>query len=88
MTPDLTLTAQDRCDRCSAAALVAVMLPAGGTLLFCGHHHRDHADALTAAGAITVNRQDVPAPRAPWAPPHQTRDTPVTPSEWEGTDHD
>jgi len=39
------LTLQDRCDLCGAAAkIVATML--NGELLFCGHHGREHKDAL------------------------------------------
>ena len=45
------LTAMDLCDRCSAQAYVRVLLPAGGELLFCAHHSRQHAAALAKAGA-------------------------------------
>ena len=45
------LTRLDRCDRCSAAALVRVTLPRGGELQFCGHHARKHADRLVEIGA-------------------------------------
>ncbi len=47
MTATMTspLTAQDRCDRCSAKAYVRVAMPVG-ELLFCAHHARKHADAL------------------------------------------
>lgn len=45
------LTAADRCDRCQAQAYVRVVLTSGGELLFCGHHGREHAQALTAASA-------------------------------------
>lgn len=41
------LTTADRCDLCGAQAFVRVVL-ASGELLFCGHHARAHADALTA----------------------------------------
>lgn len=41
-----SLTAADRCDRCGAAAQVRAILPAGGELLFCGHHARKHEDKL------------------------------------------
>ena len=41
------LTAADRCDRCGAQAYVRVVLEAGGTLLFCGHHYSENADALS-----------------------------------------
>jgi len=40
------LTAADRCDRCGARAQVRAVLPAGGELLFCNHHAREHKDKL------------------------------------------
>ena len=54
MTANLTLTAQDRCDRCSAAARVAVRLQAG-VLMFCGHHDRQYAEALVDSGAQVIS---------------------------------
>jgi len=42
-----TLTAVDRCDRCGARAYVRVLLPSGRELLFCAHHNRQYASALT-----------------------------------------
>jgi hypothetical protein len=42
-----TLTATDRCDRCGAQAYVRVLLASGLELLFCGHHNRQYANALT-----------------------------------------
>lgn len=39
------LTAQDRCDACSAAAQVIVTF-INGELMFCGHHAKDKADTL------------------------------------------
>lgn len=48
------LTALDRCDRCGAQALVRATL-AHGELLFCGHHARQHAEAL-ARVALSVDR--------------------------------
>ena len=51
MAPSQPLTAMDLCDRCGAQAYVRVMLPGSGELLFCAHHSRQHADALTKAGA-------------------------------------
>ena len=45
------MTASDRCDRCGAQAYVRVQLNAGGELLFCAHHGREHREALRAAGA-------------------------------------
>ncbi|MFB9377969.1 hypothetical protein ACFFKU_10085 [Kineococcus gynurae] len=48
-TPTLAqepMTAADRCDRCGAQAYVRVTLVAGGELMFCSHHGREHRDAL------------------------------------------
>jgi hypothetical protein len=42
-----TLTAADRCDRCGARAYVRVLLPSALDLLFCAHHNRQYASALT-----------------------------------------
>jgi hypothetical protein len=42
-----TLTATDRCDRCGARAYVRVLLPNRLELLFCAHHNRQYAPALT-----------------------------------------
>lgn len=36
------LTAEDRCDRCSAQAYVRVVLTSGLELLFCAHHGREY----------------------------------------------
>jgi hypothetical protein len=41
------LTAADRCDRCGARAYVRVLLPNFLELLFCAHHNRQYASALT-----------------------------------------
>lgn len=40
------------CDRCTAAAKLRIVLPAGGDLVFCGHHANHHADDIlrNAAG--------------------------------------
>lgn len=50
------LTALDRCDRCGAQAVVRATF-APGDLLFCGHHARQHAEAL-ARVAVTVDTRD------------------------------
>lgn len=58
MTTTLThapLTAEDRCDRCGAQAYVRVTLDGGSTLLFCGHHFKEHEDRLRS---VAVNVQD------------------------------
>jgi hypothetical protein len=44
--PSAPLTAVDRCDRCGAQAYLRVQLEAGGELLFCAHHAREHGDKL------------------------------------------
>ncbi len=46
LSPTTPLTALDRCDRCGAQAYVRVALAAGGELLFCGHHFREHEARL------------------------------------------
>jgi hypothetical protein len=47
-----TLNAADRCDRCSAQAYVRATLHAGGELLFCAHHGREHIPALAGLADI------------------------------------
>lgn len=52
----LTLSAVDRCDRCSARAYVRVsvfVLPGSGDheLLFCAHHYQQHESQLLLSGA-------------------------------------
>ena len=42
-----TLAAMERCDRCGARAYVRVLLPSRRELLFCAHHNRQYASALT-----------------------------------------
>lgn len=50
--PERVLTAEDRCDSCSAAArVVATFL--NGELMFCGHHARSMKDVLNTR-AVTV----------------------------------
>ena len=61
LSPSTPLTALDRCDRCGAQAYVRVRLAAGGELLFCGHHFREHearlrplaSDVLDETGKLT-----------------------------------
>lgn len=51
-TQERVLTANDRCDSCSAAArVVATFL--NGELMFCGHHARKIKSKLTTS-AVTV----------------------------------
>jgi hypothetical protein len=49
------LTALDRCDRCGAKAVVRAML-GHGELLFCGHHARQHAEALSRVSVCVDTR--------------------------------
>jgi len=46
MAPTKPLNAYDLCDLCGAPAYVRVILPGSTELLFCGHHNRQHANAL------------------------------------------
>jgi hypothetical protein len=52
-TPALTtpMNAMNRCDRCGAQAYARVLLHSGQDLLFCAHHHRQHAPALAKIAA-------------------------------------
>jgi hypothetical protein len=47
----------DRCDGCTAEALVQITFPSGLDLLFCGHHYAKNEPALAARGA-TVTADD------------------------------
>ena len=51
IAPSTPLTAVDRCDRCGAQAYLRVELSAGGELLFCAHHAREHGDKLREIAA-------------------------------------
>ena len=59
------LSAADRCDRCGAQAYLRVELQAGGELLFCAHHAREHGDRLREVAATvhdeTHKLSDAPA---------------------------
>ena len=55
LAPHAALTASDRCDRCGAQAYLRVRLPAGGELLFCAHHAKQHEDSLKK---VAVEIQD------------------------------
>jgi hypothetical protein len=51
VAPSAPLTAEDRCDRCGAQAYLRVELAAGGELLFCAHHAREHGEKLKEIAA-------------------------------------
>jgi hypothetical protein len=65
IAPSAPLSAIDRCDRCGAQAYLRVLLVAGGELLFCAHHAREHGDKLREVAAEfqdeTHKLGDVPA---------------------------
>ncbi|GLZ46409.1 hypothetical protein Acsp06_25940 [Actinomycetospora sp. NBRC 106375] len=46
-------TTPERCDACSARATHLAVLPGGGELVFCTHHHRAHRERLYVTGAWT-----------------------------------
>lgn len=50
-TENTTLTALDRCDACGAQAYVRAGFTTG-ELLFCAHHAREYAPALTEAAQV------------------------------------
>jgi Zn ribbon nucleic-acid-binding protein len=53
---DAPLTANDRCDRCSAAAKVRVyMIKSNLELLFCGHHMRENEGKLKEIAYFNTN---------------------------------
>jgi hypothetical protein len=55
----VTLTAADRCDRCSARAVVETVMLGGGSLFWCGHHYGRYSEALSSFGAqIVVDERD------------------------------
>ena len=49
------LTPLDLCDRCMARAYVLVQLLAGGEILFCAHHGREHLPMLAQTDALIRN---------------------------------
>lgn len=50
----LTITPTDRCDRCPAAAQMAVMLRVGAPLMFCGHHARQYEVPLFTRNQVLL----------------------------------
>lgn len=51
------LTSLDRCDRCSAQALVRVK-SVSGELFFCGHHYSKHSVKLGEWGYDILDERD------------------------------
>ncbi|MGH3448222.1 MAG: DUF7455 domain-containing protein [Nocardioidaceae bacterium] len=58
VAPNPRFTAVDRCDRCGAQAYVRVELAAGGELLFCAHHAREHSDKLQQVASSIHDETD------------------------------
>ncbi len=49
------LTKTDRCDRCNAAATIALQVKTG-ELMFCGHHYTQHHPVLLTSGVIITGQ--------------------------------
>ncbi|GGL22735.1 hypothetical protein H9L10_06760 [Phycicoccus endophyticus] len=60
-----TLTPADRCDRCGAQAYIRARLHAGGELLFCAHHGREHVPALADKAEIIDESERLTEPSVP-----------------------
>ena len=60
-----SLTTADRCDRCGAQAYVRARLHAGGELLFCAHHGREHVPALVDKADIIDESERLHEPVTP-----------------------
>jgi hypothetical protein len=66
MTPTITPqpeatappAATERCDRCSAAGKLRIVLAGGGELVFCGHHANEFAPELVKVAVETVAADD------------------------------
>ena len=68
VAPSSALSAADRCDRCGAQAYLRVELQAGGELLFCAHHAREHGDRLREIAAAVHDETHKLAHTPPSAP--------------------
>jgi len=54
--PELTLTANDRCDNCGAQAYVSALLESG-ELMFCAHHWGQYEAKLTTSAIKIVDER-------------------------------
>jgi hypothetical protein len=50
--------AEERCDRCSAAGKLRIVLAGGGELIFCGHHANKFAPDLVKIAVEVVAAPD------------------------------
>lgn len=55
---EVSLTLEDRCDKCSAAAMVRVTL-LNGQLYFCGHHAKELGTTLIAKSVEVYDPEGV-----------------------------
>ena len=60
-TVERVLTAQDRCDSCSAAAKVVAKF-LHGELMFCGHHAKEKKEALKEKALEVYDPESVMLP--------------------------
>jgi hypothetical protein len=57
VTREYIMGPQDRCDQCSAEALVLVKLVTG-QLMFCGHHYKNNESALEKLSYEIIDERD------------------------------
>ena len=57
VTLEYILGPLDRCDQCSAEALVLVKLVTG-QLMFCGHHYKNNESALSKFAFEIIDERD------------------------------
>ena len=57
VTREYSLGPKDRCDQCSAEALVLVKL-VSGELMFCGHHYKNNESALEKLAYEVIDERD------------------------------
>lgn len=55
----MELTKLDRCDRCSAEALVVFACEHGSLLMFCNHHADQFSDGLAAQGFSRLHTKEL-----------------------------
>ena len=63
------LSPKDRCDQCSAEALVLVK-GVTGELMFCGHHYHQNEKALSTFAYETIDERDKLIENKATEPPH------------------
>lgn len=66
---EYVLSPLDRCDQCSAEALVLVK-GVTGQLMFCGHHYAKNEEALSKFAYETIDERDKLKENKSKEPPH------------------